>query len=262
MIIDAHTHIDRANHVDWTPQHLISSMDDAGISHSLVISNHLTEAPLDKVLKTVKGYDRFHVIGNVEFNHLDDEQVDKLIGHLERKDIVGVKLFPGYEDYFPYDKKMDRLFAYMEANDHPLLIHTGVLMVGYKGYLDQSHPLHVNRIGAKFPKLKIVIAHMGNPWLVDTVAVMWQNPRVYTDLSGFFVEFRALDPREVKNFLRRMEEIHDLLGSFKRCLFGTDWPLYSQKEYLEAVERIQLSDKEKELVFWKNANDVYNLGLR
>lgn len=261
MIIDAHTHIDKAGHKDWTPQQLLSSMDEAGIDRAIVISNHVTEAPLDVLLEKVKGIERFTVVGNVEYTNLTDKHINKLIDHLEKGEIHGVKLYPGYENFYPYDKQLYPLFQYMEENGHPLMIHSGVLMVGCPGYLEQAHPLHVDRIAHDFPKMKVVIAHMGNPWLIDTAAVMWQNPNVYTDLSGFFVEFRSLSEREVEYFLSRMKHIKDLLGSFKRCIFGTDWPLYSQKEYLAAVERIGLSDEEKELIYWKNANRVFNLGL-
>lgn len=262
MIIDAHTHIDKAGHKEWTPQQLLASMDEAGIDRAIVISNHVTESPLDILLEKVKGIKRLTVIGNVEYTNLTNEHIKKLIEHLEKGEIHGIKLYPGYENFYPYDKKLYSLFEYMEKNNHPLMIHSGVLMVGCPGYLEQAHPLHVDRIAHDFPKMKIVIAHMGNPWLTDTVAVMWQNPNVYTDLSGFFVEFRSLDPREVKNFLYRMKEIRDLLGSFKRCIFGTDWPLYSQKEYLEAVQQIELTNEERDLVFWKNANKVYNINLK
>jgi predicted TIM-barrel fold metal-dependent hydrolase len=261
MIIDCHTHIDRANKKNWTPELLIESMNQAGIDYSLVISNHVTEAPLDVLLQRTKGYDRFRVIGNIEYKALDENHVNKLIDHLERKEIVGVKLYPGYEDYYPYDKKLYPLFSYMEKHNHPLMIHSGVLMVGCPGYLEQAHPLHVDKIAHNFPQLKIVIAHMGNPWLTDTLAVMWQNPNVYTDLSAFFVEFQPIDPKDVMLFLTRMREMKEFLGSFRRCLFGTDWPLYSQKEYLDAVKQIGFTDEERDLIFWKNANTIFNLAL-
>ncbi len=127
--------------------------------------------------------------------------------------------------------------------------------------MEQAHPLHIDRLASLYPKLKIVIAHMGNPWLVDTIGVMWRNPHVYTDLSGFFNEFHSLDPHEVASFHKRMADVEGMLGSFKRCLFGTDWPLYSQREYLEAVQKLPMDETEKELVYWKNTQHVFNLTL-
>jgi uncharacterized protein len=259
MIIDAHTHIDRANKVDWTPEQLLAGMDEAGIDYSLVISNHVTEAPIDKVLAVTKPFSRFKVIGNVEYETFGSEQVEKLTKHLEKREIVGVKLYPGYENYFPNDEKFDPLFSYCEKNGHPIMIHTGVLMVGCKGFSKQAHPLVVDEIAAKYPKLKIVIAHFGNPWIIDTIAVMWRNANVYTDLSGFFGEFKPLRPLEVEGFLERMEQARKLLVGFKKCIFGTDWPLYNQKEYIEAVRKIPMTDEEAEKVFYKNALEVFNL---
>ena len=58
-----------------------------------------------------------------------------------------------------------------------------------------------------------------------------------------------------------MEDLRTFMGDFKKMLFGTDYPLYNQKEYIGAVQQLPLSEQEKELVFWENANVVYNLGL-
>ena len=58
-----------------------------------------------------------------------------------------------------------------------------------------------------------------------------------------------------------MDNFKDFVDDYKKCMFGTDYPLYNQKEYLEAVQSLEMTDEERELVFWKNANEVYNLSI-
>lgn len=261
MIIDSHIHMMKVNNVDWKPEQLITSMDEAGIDISLIISFHLTNSPIDHIIQLTKSQPRFRAIGNVEFANISDEQIEKIIHHLEKKEIMGVKLYPGYEDYLPSDRRLAKLISFCEKNNHPIVVHTGVMMVGLRGYVEQVNPIHIDRIANDFPNLKIVMAHAGNPWLTDTIAVMWRNKNVYTDISGFFEEFRPISTHEAELFVKRMNQFRDMLGSFDRVIFGTDWPLYSQKEYIDVVRKIELTDLEKEKVFWKNANEVYNLSL-
>ncbi|HUD44064.1 MAG TPA: amidohydrolase family protein [Patescibacteria group bacterium] len=261
MIIDSHTHIDKANNVNWTPEQLITSMNEAGIDYSLVISNDVTHSSVEQVIDIAKNHQRFRAIGSINLDTFNKSQVENLINYLKNRDIVGVKLYPGYQDYYPFDERFFDLFKFCEDNNHPIMIHTGVLMVGCRGYLEQARPLHVDRIAHRFPKLKIVIAHMGNPWLEDTVAVMWKNPNVYTDFSGFFAEFSSISSQEADEFLYRMKHVKGLMGNFNRFLFGTDWPLYSQKEYLSVIQKIPFNNEEKNLIFSQNTINIFNLRL-
>jgi len=73
------------------------------------------------------------------------------------------------------------------------------------------------------PQLKIVIAHMGYPWVADAAEVCYKNKNVYTDTSGFvYGTFTKNDEALFKDILRTYTAI---AGSLDKVLFGTDWPL-------------------------------------
>jgi predicted TIM-barrel fold metal-dependent hydrolase len=44
--------------------------------------------------------------------------------------------------------------------------------------------------------VRFVLAHLGNPWLIDAAEVIFKNPNVWADLSGLLVgtaeQFQAL----------------------------------------------------------------------
>jgi predicted TIM-barrel fold metal-dependent hydrolase len=85
---------------------------------------------------------------------------------------------------------------------------------------------------------------------------------VYTDVSAFFDEFKTIKPTSYPNFANQLLIFKKYLGNYKKLLFGTDYPLYSQNEYLDAVmNSIELTEEEKELVLWKNAASIFNLQL-
>jgi len=263
MIIDCHTHLGLYNNKNFGVNDLVDSMKKAGIGYSLVIADRTRGEGLstEKVIQITERNPKIKAIGNVEFDSLNSDQTETLKRYLKDKKIFGVKFYLGYEEFYADDPKLSSLYRFCEKEGYPVIYHTGVLEVGYKGLLKYSHPLTIDSVANNFPNLKIVIAHMGNPWILDCGAVMLKNKNVYTDLSGFFDKYEPIRKEQVDYFIKRLWEFRQFVGEFKKCLFGTDWPLYDQKEYLEATLSLSLTKKESELLFFKNANNIFNLGL-
>jgi len=127
--------------------------------------------------------------------------------------------------------------------------------------LKYSHPLNIDEVANRFTHLKIVMAHMGNPWLLDCAAVMAKNKYVYADMSAFFEENRPILYDDITVFKESMLDAELLLGADDKFLFGRDWRLYNQAEYISAINALDLDERESELVFWKNAKEIFNLDI-
>lgn len=264
MIIDAHSHLGEFNNHSRTPEELVASMQEAGIDHAILLANdRVTRKGLTtkEAIEISQKHPQFKPVGNIDSSDINPNQIKKLTDYLGENKIYGVKLYAGYDNYYWFDERLDPLYEYCQKNNKPVAFHTGVLASESAGLLKQSHPLNADEVANRFPKLKIVLCHIGNPWIMDCAAVVAKNENVYVDLSGYFGEFSKIKPIEIEMFKRVMSDYKMFVGDFKKCLFGTDYPLYNQKEYLEAIESLEMTDEEKELVFWKNANSVYNLGL-
>lgn len=263
MIIDIHTHIAKfGNSRKKTPEELLSSMKEAKIDISFVIANSDSEIEGTSTKEAVAIRERFpqlKIIGAVNYETFGQNQLQELKELLRTKKIVGVKLYTGYEHFYPNDQKLHELYRFCSDGGIPVMFHTGLLLVGSQGLLKYSHPLHIDELANQFPKLKIVIAHFGNPWLADCGAVLSKNANVYADLSGFFTEYQPISIKEKKEFAECVEYLASFLGGFRKLVFGTDWPLYSQKEYLQAVQGLKMNKEERDLVMWKNAKDIFNL---
>ncbi len=262
MVIDAHSHLQFRGDTIYTPEHLFQSMEDAGISHSLVIAeqteNNPTGVTNEEVITIAQNNPRIHAIGNIDFVHCEDS-IAKLTRFLGEKKIVGVKLYPGYQNFYPNNEKLFPLYEYCQSNNYPVVFHTGLLEIGYPGLLKQTQPLEIDEVAYRYPQLKIVLAHLGNPWLIDCAAVMYKNPNVYADFSALTPEGVNFSEEDSEDMYNSLMEVRTFLGSFEKCLFGTDWPLYSQKDYLNASITIPMTDEEKELVFSQNAINIFNL---
>jgi len=261
MIIDCHTHLGDANGKNWTPDALIASMDETGIDTSIIISEIDSGelSTIDSMLQTTASHPRLKLIAHVDFATLDDRQITRLTELLETNRAIGIKCYLGYEEYYASDEKLFPLYEYCSTHGKPVMFHTGSLERANSGLLKYAHPLTVDEVANAFPKLNIIIAHMGNPWLMDCAAVMSKNENVYADMSAFFEEYAPITHDDTDIFVKRLQDVRLFLGSYEKFLFGTDWPLYSQKEYVTAVEALPLTPDEHDRVFWKNARDMFHL---
>lgn len=259
MIIDSHTHVKDKPH---TAKDLLSSMDEAGIGYAMLIAD---SAPLgdgmttDQVIKICEESPRLKAIGNIEYKTLDNNQIQTLVDYLKEDRIHGVKLYPGYEDFYPLDEKLFSFYEQCQKMGKSIIFHTGTLQAGSAGRLKQVHPLNIDELANKFPELKIVMAHFGNPWVIDAAVVIAKNKNVYVDLSGYFTEYASIPKEEINFFVQDLMYLRNFVGDFKKCLFGTDWPLYSQKEYLEVVKSLPMTDEEQDLVFSQNAKTLFEI---
>ncbi len=74
-------------------------------------------------------------------------------------------------------------------------------------------------IALEYPKLKIVVAHMGHPWVEDAVVLIRKQPNVFADISALYYR-----PWQFYNALMLAQEYgcgHKLLIGFGLSLHHT-----------------------------------------
>jgi len=90
-----------------------------------------------------------------------------------------------------------------------------------------GHPFGIDEVANRHPDLKIIAAHLGVPWLLETIAVAVRHPNVYLDISALpAVENRAVGPALTLCVDR---------GLTDRLLFGSDFPLVDPAAYARRV---------------------------
>jgi hypothetical protein len=261
MRIDCHTHLGEADGRNFGPKELLRSMDAAGIDQSIIIAERTSgwQSTTEHLADLAEREPRFKVLADVNFETLDVAEINKLVRLLDEGRVVGLKFYTGYEDYYASNEKVFPLYEYCQEHEKPVMFHTGSLERANRGLLKYSHPLTIDEVAHAFPQLRIVIAHMGNPWLLDCAAVMAKNEHVYADVSAFFDEFKPITAYEIDIFVNRLSDVRLFLGSYEKFLFGTDWPLYEQDQYLAAVEALGLSERERARVFAENAQALFKI---
>lgn len=142
----------------------------------------------------------------------------------------------------------------------PSIFHSGDTLAGYVSNpkIKYSHPIHIDEVATDLPDLKLIIAHMGNPWLIDCAEVLYKNPNVYADISGLVIgdELRTPYGEMMK---RRIQELIEYTAPEFKLMYGTDWPLCHMKQYIEFSNNLGLERDNLEKLFSGNAKKIFKL---
>ncbi|WP_245375781.1 amidohydrolase family protein [Paenibacillus eucommiae] len=145
--------------------------------------------------------------------------------------LSGLKLGPIYQNFYPDRQEHWELYARANALKIPILWHQGTSFIP-EGFLDASRPAALDPIARAFPELKMIIAHMGHPWVEECIAVVRKNKNMYMDIS-------ALGARPWQ-FYNAMVLAHEYKVTHK-ILFGSDFPFFTAEqtaEHLMGINRL------------------------
>jgi uncharacterized protein len=104
-----------------------------------------------------------------------------------------------------------------------------------------------------------VICHLGNPWFVDAMEVIYKNDNVVGDISG--LTLGHFEERFERFMLQRLREVVTFAGDPSSLLFGTDWPICDMASYIRLVRNLGFSDEDTDLILYKNTARVFHLDI-
>jgi uncharacterized protein len=119
-------------------------------------------------------------------------------------------------------------------------------------------PLHLDTIANRFPRLRIIGAHMGNQGNYEYAASVarWRH-NVWFDMSGGETIERHMVERKLL--------VHDSKGEFgvEKMVFGSDCNMDDIRAHIDRFEAmfdvLGLSDDERERLWWRNGAEIYGL---
>jgi uncharacterized protein len=270
QVIDCHVHLNNYDQINKIEKKflsleerlnsLIESMHESSIDYSIILSSYKVDADrpsTSKIIDVTKKYDnKLGVVAGFTIDNHTDEDLKNCRKWLKDGTIKGVKLYCGYEHYYPYDERYQKVYDMCIEYGSPLMIHTGDVFLK-TAKVKYSHPLNIDDVAVDNPKLKIVMCHLGNPWIIDCQEILYKNRNTYADISGLivgnFTESAEMHYRsKIKELLNYVAEPHSLL-------YGSDWPISSMSSYLSFVQKLELDQGSQELLMFKNAKSVFRL---
>ncbi len=264
MIVDCHVHLNRY----WEKQphtlaerlaELEKNMKRNRIDIAMILTSGLTNESrptIDDIVEATKDKKHLWVVAGVSYLNIDKQDWDGLRTYLRNGYVRGLKLYPGYEPFYPSDKKLRPVYELAEEFDVPVMIHCGDTF-SPSGRLKYAHPLHVDDAAVDFPRVKFVICHLGNPWFDDTMEVIYKNNNVYTDISGLVLG--DFSERYERYMCKKFEGFLLVGVEPSKVLYGTDWPIASMESYLRFVEDLRMPSAEKAQMLFHNSAALFKL---
>ena len=199
----------------------------------------------------------------------------------------GALLAGRYKGRFLNEKEFLPIFAKAEELNVPLYIHPAFIpkevkkayydsdaysdevafelsSVGYGWHSEvgiQVLRLILSGIFDKFPKLKIIIGHWGEtiPCFLDRLDFMLDKniTKLKKNISEYFKENVYITPSGITS-IDQLEYIVKLMGA-DHVIYSIDYPYVNPKDPYEFLMDSSLSEQEKELIAYKNAERVLNI---
>jgi predicted TIM-barrel fold metal-dependent hydrolase len=249
MIVDVHTHVwERPAHLG--DEFIADARMAAGAAYKDIavdLDEHWRAMePVDRAI--VLGFRARHVgvlvpneyvadyvgrhpeklIGFCSVDPHDADAVEQLDHAVKRLGLRGLKVGPIYQNVHPQDERFLALMARAEALGVPVLIHQGTTFCSNVS-LELANPILLQPIALKFPKLRMLIAHMGHPWIAETLVLIRKHPHFYTDISALYYR-----PWQFYNALVMAMEY----GVLDKLLFGTDYPFTTPASTIAALQKV------------------------
>ena len=90
-------------------------------------------------------------------------------------------------------------------------------------------PRHLDRVAARFPEVRIIMAHLGHPYEGECIVTIRKHENVFADVSA--LHYR---PWQLYNSLMLVQEY----GVWHKVLFGTDFPFTTVNASIEGLRKI------------------------
>lgn len=168
------------------------------------------------------------VVGFLSVHPYDPAALREIDRGVHELGLKGIKLGLNYQRAALLGREAWTVYASAEKLGLPILFHMGTSPVQLAP-LAEAYPLSVDQIAIAFPKLRIIMAHMGHPWMADTIVVIRKHPNVYADISALFYR-----PWSMYNALRLATE----WSVMHKLLFGSDYPIASPQETIEGTRAV------------------------
>ena len=233
-----------------TPEQMVGEMDLAGIDAGILTCMGDSSGPVASpslVLEICNAYPQ-RFFGSFCYDPFRaKESIDQFEDLLETGRFVSALALPWAFDLPPDHALWFPLYAFAERRGVPVTIQVGHTAPLFRSSL--GRPMLVEDAALAFPSLKIVLGHLGWPWIDEVIALAGKYRNVFVDTS-------AHSPSKLPAAL--LEFMGSRLGGTK-VLFGTDYPALELDRAVKSAKKLNLNDQDLANYLGGNAMRVFDI---
>ena len=264
MVIDFHTHtfpekIAKASleslsacsgigpHTDGTADGLRRSMEEGGVDLSVILPVMTRPAQFETVnavaAKICEERNGLLSFGGI---HPDCSDIRQKVWEIKGLGLKGIKIHPAYQEVYMDDIRYLRILEAATEQGLIVSVHAGV-DIGLPAPVYAAVERIARAVRETAPE-KLVLAHLGGWKEWDAVEEMLAGENVYLD-TAFLEDY--IDDGQLLRIIKK--------HGADKVLFGTDCPWSGQRESIERLKKLPLSEEEKKMIFAENAEKLLGL---
>ena len=149
------------------------------------------------------------------------------------------------------DPLLDGVWARLEDSGTPIVVHAGSGPVpnAFTG------PAPLERVLARWPRLAVVVAHLGAPEYDEFLSLAERFERAHLDTTMVFTDFFGEVSTFPPSLLPRLVDLRE------KVLLGSDFPVipYPYLHQLESLARLDLGEEWLRAVCWDNGARLFGM---
>jgi len=269
--IDMHTHVNTGDKAKYDPQ----QMKKAGVPLNIGKYNHHPDAmaemyqrldmmavifDVDQETRTgvkisndeTAGWMKKYPKTFIGYGSVDPWKGPSAVTEVEKCADLGLRGMKFQQATQAFQPTNPRFFPIYEAcvrRNLVVVFHTGTTAIaagtpGGSGLmLEYCRPVpYIDEIAARFPELRIIMAHPAWPWHDEQLAVMRHKGNVYMDLSGWAPKYFPESVVQNANTL-----IQD------KVFFGSDFPVLTPERWMTEFAALPIKDTVRPKILLHNA---------
>ncbi|MBS9376386.1 amidohydrolase family protein [Rhodococcus sp. B50] len=138
--------------------------------------------------------------------------------------------------------------AYTAACDEGAVVSINVGVPGPMKPAKLQRTILIDEVALAFPELKLVMSHLGDPWISETVAMLIKHPNVFAMTAGWAPKYV---PEEILTFAQRRNP--------EKLMWASDYPILSIERTITEGRALSLTGRAREGYLGGNARRVFGL---
>jgi len=252
MIIDAHNHLTEDYDLKNAGAYF-RQLDKAGVDRIMICAiSHERWGGNPAVLEFKRAFpERIYAFAYINVDEDDPKDIQKY----QDQGFCGLKVIQSKQSYDHPD--YNKYYQTASEAGLPVLFHTGFLGLRPGRYVrcNDYRPISLDTIARRFPDLRMLCAHMGNPWWDEGFLVMWKHKNIFCDMSGLSACRRDLDL-----WVRLYKPNGELHEALEKVVFASDQFMFGSSAYSDyylqyhnkLFERLGAEEETRERIFHKN----------
>lgn len=233
----------------------------ADMSHAVLIpedcsvKSGMVEISNDEIQQLVSCAPDFF-IGLASVDPRREDATDELERAFDELGLAGLALNTARLGMYPTDSRVVRLVEICREFSKPVVFHVGFCLET-NSIAKYAHPMEFEELISNYPDVRFCLAHFGWPWVQETAALLLKYANAYANTA--LMSFDGPHQLFSRVFERDMDITWVENNIATKVMFGSDTPRVRPVRSLRGLDEVPFSQRTRDLVYWKNAVEFFDL---